>query len=83
LEEHYLQQGFQPKASTIDHSSLGERLEKMPLAYFEDLFDYCHSWFARYYPPTEHKRLTLIRFDSTILTLSAKLLPQAMKAQAA
>jgi hypothetical protein len=52
----------------------------MPLTYFDDLFDYCHAWFARYYQPAEHNRFNLIRFDSTIVTLSAHLLTQAMRA---
>jgi hypothetical protein len=84
LEEHFraplFQEGFRPKTARIDHSSLAERLGKMPLTYFEDLFDYCHSWFAQYYQPAEHKRFNLIRFDSTVVTLSARLLTQAMTA---
>lgn len=83
LEEHFkgalFQHRFQPLATHIDHSSLGERLEKMPLAYFDTLAQYCFSRFAQYYPPQEHKRFHLIRFDSTTVSLSAKLLTSGMK----
>jgi hypothetical protein len=39
LEEHYkgtlFQTGFSPTSGGIDHSSLNERLEKMPIEFFE------------------------------------------------
>ena len=78
LEEHYkspiFQKGFQPSALCIDHSSIGERLEKIPLTYFENLFDYSFSLFCQHYQPQDYKRFNLIRFDSTTVTLSSKLL---------
>ena len=78
LEEHFrspfFQKGIKPQASSIDHSSLNERLEKIPLAYLETLFAYCFSLFARHYQPRDYKRFNLIRFDSTMVSLSARLL---------
>ncbi len=47
LEEHYrgtlFQKRFSPFASFVDHSSLSERLEKMPVEFFEQLFQYSFS----------------------------------------
>ena len=87
LEEHFqgamFQHRFKPMATRIDHSSLGQRLQKMPLAYFENLAHYCFSRFAQQYTPAEHSRFQLIRFDSTTVTLSAKLLTSGMKAAGA
>ncbi len=83
LEEHFqgamFQQRFKPTATQIDHSSLNERLQKIPLAYVDDLAQYCFSRFAQVYPAHQHKRFQLVRFDSTTVTLSAKLLTIGMK----
>lgn len=82
LEEHYkgrlFQQRFSPSSSSIDHSSLNKRLEKIPIAFFEQLFHYCFSLFEKYYKPQDYKNYNIIRFDSTAVTLSAKLLHKGM-----
>jgi hypothetical protein len=83
LEEHYkgtlFQKKFSPSSESIDHSSLNERLGKMPIEYFEELFHYIFSLLEKYYTPKDHKRFNIVRFDSTMVGLSAKLLHGGMK----
>lgn len=47
LEEHYkgtlFQKRFSPTSNSIDHSSINERLEKMPIEFFEQLFQFSLS----------------------------------------
>ncbi|MFT7273887.1 MAG: transposase [Spirosomataceae bacterium] len=82
LEEHYkgtlFQKRFSPTSDSIDHSSISERLEKMPIEFFEQLFQFSLSLLEKYYPPKDYKRYNIIRFDSTSVTLSAKLLSDGL-----
>ena len=58
---------------SVHHSSLGERLNAMDAAYFEKLYGACLAIYADkagIIPESE----TIIRFDSTIVSLSARLL---------
>lgn len=83
LEEHYkgtlFQKKFSPSSECVDHSSLNERLEKMPVEFFEQLFQYIFSLLEKYHTPKDYKRFNIIRFDSTMVGLSAKLLQSGMK----
>jgi hypothetical protein len=51
----------------------------MPIEYFEKLFHYIFSLLEKYYTPKDHKRFNIVRFDSTMVGLSAKLLHGGMK----
>ena len=82
LEEHYkgtlFQKRFSPTSDSIDHSSISERLEKMPIEFFEQLFQFSLSLLEKYYTLKDYKRYNIIRFDSTSVTLSAKLLSDGL-----
>ena len=82
LEEHYkgtlFQTGFSLTSGGIDRSSLNERLEKMPIEFFEQLFQFSPSLLEKYYTPKGYERYNIIRFDSTSVTLSAKLLSDGL-----
>lgn len=83
LEEHYrgtlFQKRFLPSSDSIDHSSINERLEKMPIGFFEQLFQFIFSLLEKHYAPKDYKHYNIIRFDSTMVGLSAKLFHTGMK----
>lgn len=60
-----------PKGS-VHHSSLGERLNAMDAAYFEKLYQACLAIYEDKAVATASE--TVVRFDSTIVSLSASLL---------
>jgi transposase len=82
LEEHYkgtlFQKRFSPTSNSIDHSSINERLEKMPIEFFEQLFQFSLSLLEKHYTPRDYKRYNIVRFDSTSVTSSAKLLSSGL-----
>lgn len=59
---------------TIDHSSLAERLSTIKVGYFKSLFEYVSKQFSANFSSAEIKKYHLVRFDSTMISLSAKLL---------
>ena len=59
------------KSDRIGYSSLSERLSTIDPVYFERLYLKCLETYEPYLPTTPN---TLIRFDSTIVALSGKLL---------
>ena len=61
----------QRKSDTISFSSISERLSVIDPAYFEKLYQLCVKTYGNILPPPKH---SLIRFDSTIVALSGKLL---------
>ena len=70
LEETYHQQTGQ----TLDHSTFGKCLGKMPLGYFADLFAELHQKMEPKSTPATKRALKLRFVDATTVTLSAKLL---------
>jgi hypothetical protein len=70
LEETYHQQTGQ----TLDHSTFGKCLKKMPAAYFADLFAELHQKMEPTIVPATKRALKLRFVDATTVTLSAKLL---------
>lgn len=63
-----------PFDSTIDHSSIGTRLSRIKLGYFKDLYSYCCHQMKEYFTPEQIKGHDIVRFDSTLIALSSKLL---------
>jgi hypothetical protein len=59
------------KSETISFSSISERLSVIEPAYFEKLYDKCIETYGAILTPAKTE---LIRFDSTIVALSGKLL---------
>lgn len=79
LEELYQTPVFQSLASSsgtgkIDHSSLAERLCTIKVGYFKSLFEYVSASFTSKFSSEEVKKYRLVRFDSTMISLSSKLL---------
>lgn len=79
LEELYQTPVFQclptaSVASTIDHSSLADRLSTIKAAYFKAIFEHISSDFAGKFGSEDASKHRLVRFDSTMICLSAKLL---------
>ena len=63
-----------PSDATIDHSSIGTRLSRIKLGYFKDLYVHCCNQMSEYYSPAQIKGYDIVRFDSTLIALSSKLL---------
>lgn len=63
----------------IDHSSLASRLSIINVEYFKALFEHYSNQFASNYSSEEIKEHRIIRFDSTMVTLSSKLLKKGMR----
>jgi hypothetical protein len=70
LEETYHQQ----TGATLDHSTFGKCLSKIPVAYFADLFAQLHQKMQPQITPGTQQALKLRFVDATTVTLSAKLL---------
>lgn len=59
---------------TIDHSSLAGRLSTIKVDYFKDIFEHVSRSFTQKFSLDEIKKYRLVRFDSTMISLSTKLL---------
>ena len=57
--------------STISHSSISERLNSIKPGYFEQIYEYC---IQSYKSSFKNSKDPIVRFDSTIVALSSKLL---------
>lgn len=67
------QAGLHPKERTR-HSSISERLENIKVDFFRKLFEYVSKDLALKYGLESDKTQSIKRFDSTIVSLSSKLL---------
>lgn len=63
-----------PEGLSTDHSSLAERLSFIKSDYFKSLFEHICSLMAQYFSPNQISSYKIIRFDSTLVALSSKLL---------
>lgn len=63
-----------PKGMTTDHSSLAERLSYIKPSYFLDLFEKISEIMSVFFPPEKIASFKIIRFDSTLISISSKLL---------
>jgi Transposase DDE domain len=63
-----------PSDATIDHSSIGSRLGRIKLGYFKDLYGHCCQQMNEYLTPQQIKGHDIVRFDSTLIAISSKLL---------
>jgi Transposase DDE domain len=63
-----------PSGATIDHSSIGSRLGCIKLDYFKDLYSHCCKQMGNYFTPQQIKGHDIMRFDSTLISISSKLL---------
>jgi hypothetical protein len=57
-----------------DHSSFGQRLTSIPVAYFKSLYEDVHARLAPQASAAEQRALRVRRADATVVTLSSKLL---------
>ena len=62
---------FQGKHRTVKYNSISERLNTINPVFFEQLFNDCY---ARFYQHFKSKKQEIIRFDSTLLSISSKLI---------
>jgi hypothetical protein len=58
----------------IHYSSISERLSRADSAFFEDLYTNCLERFSEHLPSTRNQKYKLLRFDSTLISLSSKLI---------
>jgi hypothetical protein len=65
-----------PNNKKIDHSSIGKRLSKLEVDYFKDLYQDLVLQYNKLFSQTEIDKFH--RFDSTIITLSGKLLKDGL-----
>ncbi|MBB6108092.1 Transposase DDE domain-containing protein [Mucilaginibacter lappiensis] len=63
-----------PTTQKIHYSSISERLSRADATFFEALYTDCLERFSAQLPPKGHKRHQLLRFDSTLISLSSKLI---------
>jgi hypothetical protein len=61
-------------ASTTRHTSLSDRLMNIKAQYFEQLFDIAYQQLSSNYPTEEISKHHILRYDSTCISASAKLL---------
>jgi TusA-related sulfurtransferase len=81
LEAYYCCSIFQTYAgvapgTSIDHSSIADRLATMQGDYVKALFAAVNQKLVAHYPSQKINGYELVRFDSTLLSLSSKLLKQ-------
>jgi Transposase DDE domain len=57
-----------------DHSSIGDRLSTMKLDYFEAIYKQMSQRLSKEFSAVELKNIKIVRFDSTIVSISSKLL---------
>ena len=63
-----------PKEQKIHYSSISERLSRADAAFFEALYNDCLERFSAQFPSKGNKQHKLLRFDSTLISLSSKLI---------
>lgn len=63
-----------PTAQKIHYSSISERLSRADAAFFEALYMDCLERFSAQLPSKGNKHHQLLRFDSTLISLSSKLI---------
>ncbi len=63
-----------PEGLTTDHSSLAERLSFVNADYFKDLFEGVSKIMGLYFPPEKLGPFKIVRFDSTLVSISSRLL---------
>jgi hypothetical protein len=63
-----------PTTQKIHYSSISERLSRADASFFEALYTDCLERFSAQLPPKGNKRHQLLRFDSTLISLSSKLI---------
>ncbi len=63
-----------PWGVRTDHSSLSERLSYINAEYFKELFEKVSAIMQLYFPAQSSLPFKLIRFDSTLISISSKLL---------
>jgi hypothetical protein len=84
LEETFHTRRFQHYAgvaadTTTKHTSLADRLATIDLTYFQKLFEHTSALCTHHVPKKEyHRSQPLLRFDSTVVSASAKLLHMGM-----
>ena len=79
IEAFYNSEAFQwqmqlPPHEQTRHSSIAERLAHVKIEFFEKLFDFVVHQLATKHGETSSKTASIKRFDSTIVSLSSKLL---------
>lgn len=57
-----------------DHSSISDRLAVIRIDFFKGMFEHVSSVFSERFSSEEVRKYRLVRFDSTMISLSAKLL---------
>jgi|SRR5580700_3420174 hypothetical protein len=72
-----LQNGL-PENSTTTHTSLSDRLATINSDYFEAIFNSCYELLSEQYNEKETDKYYIRRYDSTLLSASAKLLKTGM-----
>jgi hypothetical protein len=63
-----------PKEQRIHYSSISERLSRADASFFEALYRDCLERFSAQLPSKGSKQHQLLRFDSTLISLSSKLI---------
>ena len=63
-----------PEGLSTDHSSLAERLSFINVEYFEELFEEISKILSLCFPAKKLESYKIIRFDSTLISLSSSLL---------
>jgi len=63
-----------PTTQKIHYSSISERLSRADAAFFEALYKDCLKRFSTQLSSKDNKRHQLLRFDSTLISLSSKLI---------
>lgn len=64
--------------NTTRHTSLSDRLMNIKAEYFEQLFDAAYEELSRKYPMDAIRKHRIIRYDSTCIAASAKLLKEGI-----
>jgi hypothetical protein len=84
LEKLYTSQKFRtfaslPKGSTTRHSSLSDRIESIKSSYFEELFYKISLLLNNKFKGKDKSKYSVERFDSTMVSLSSKLMNFGMQ----
>lgn len=83
MEDLYSTHKFQLLSGVKENSktkftSLSDRLINIDVSYFEELFKTTYQKLSKHFPTTQIKKHFIIRFDSTSISASAKLLTEGM-----
>lgn len=73
-----LMAGLDHSNSTTRFTSLSDRLMNINSDFFKELFEITHDKLLNHFNDTEIKKYNIIRFDSTTISASAKLLKEGM-----